>query len=93
VLPVPAQVKRIELALANGTLASITPAAHPHLWRAAQVGQPAHLRAPAVTMSIADAQRGRGFIAHWQRAAQLAHTARGQPLPESDLHACCSSHV
>jgi len=61
VLPVPAQVKRIELALANGTLASITPAAHPHLWRAAQVGQPAHLRAPAVTMSMADAQRARGL--------------------------------
>lgn len=32
-----AQVTRIELALPNGTLASVTPASHAHLWRALQV--------------------------------------------------------
>lgn len=31
------QVTRIEVALANGTLASVTLASHPHLWRALQV--------------------------------------------------------
>ncbi|KAK9825646.1 hypothetical protein WJX81_004482, partial [Elliptochloris bilobata] len=31
------QVTRIELALANGTLAAITPDSHPHLWRAVQI--------------------------------------------------------
>ena len=36
-LAVRAQVTRIELALPNGTLASVTPASHPHLWRALQV--------------------------------------------------------
>lgn len=35
-LCVRAQVTRVELALPNGTLASVTPASHSHLWRALQ---------------------------------------------------------
>jgi hypothetical protein len=37
------QVTRVEVALANGTLASVTPASHPHLWRALQAREPAPL--------------------------------------------------